>query len=343
MMAIAGGPARVFIGVLTTLLLVGRPTDVMAQAPLAADGWSGQVQCTLSVSAVGYQDTQTHLWTLSGAPPVARSGFRDYPATWTIEGGGRRTSLPGVSGSFTETWTRGGTDANASITIFEPIGTGGLRIAPGQRPARAMNGFTTTLRRTGDAVTSPSTMTSYVDGWRFPYIQTVVIGNTMVGTRTETRTGVIGWRQPSTAPVTETCTWNFTRGAAGSISRAGRQGSAEVAERVAGRAGGAANANMTVVPLNPALIPLATISPAARTIALAGFTARGEAVAAPPRAIAVNGFTATGSAVSVSPRSIALTGFAAHGDAAAVPARAITVTGWTAVGANAIAPRGRNE
>ena len=73
-----------------TALLLAAATTAGAQSP--ADGWSGQVQCVTSARGIGYQDDQTHTWVLSG-PPKARSGFRDYPAAWTVSGSGRRTPI----------------------------------------------------------------------------------------------------------------------------------------------------------------------------------------------------------------------------------------------------------
>jgi hypothetical protein len=204
------------------LLIASQVAQLHAQGGLAADGWSGQVQCELRVQTPGYQDVQTQTWVLSGSAPIARNNFRDYPATWTVSGNGSRTPLPGVpgGGGSTDTWTRSGTDANAYLTIFEPVGTRNLRIAPGQIPVRASAGLavTTEVRVPGGATTPISSSTADADEWRFPYLDAVPNGGTMSGSRTQVRAALVGWRQPAGAPVTETCAWSFTQGGAAPAS-----------------------------------------------------------------------------------------------------------------------------
>ena len=120
---------------------VGRtPVRVVAQTPV--EGWSGQVQCVIASRGVGYQDDQTHTWVLTGAP-VVRNDFRDYPATWTVSGTGRRTpiSARAAAAGVGDSWTYGGSEASASITLFVPIATGTIRIAGGQRAVKATSGL----------------------------------------------------------------------------------------------------------------------------------------------------------------------------------------------------------
>ncbi len=278
-----------FSGLAFGLLLAGPVRPLHAQGGLAADGWSGQVQCELRAQMPGYQDLQTHTWVLSGAPPIARAGFRDYPATWTVSGNGSRTPLPGLpggaGGATTDTWTRSGSDANAYLTIFEPIGTRNLRIAPGQIPLRASAGLavTTEARVPGGATTPISSSSFDADEWRFPYIDAVPTAGTMSGTRTQARVALVGWRQPAGAPLTETCTWSFTKGAAapagGAISRTpnrapGTRSVAAGAGAPAPNAGPAANAagappTMTAGVVTPpvATLPAPAASGAPTTIA----------------------------------------------------------------------------
>src|SRR5512134_3196070 len=80
--------------------------DAAAQTP--AEGWSGQVQCVIASRGIGYQDDQTHTWVLSG-PPLVRNDFRDYPATWTLSGSGRRTQISAraAAAGGADSWTYG--------------------------------------------------------------------------------------------------------------------------------------------------------------------------------------------------------------------------------------------
>jgi hypothetical protein len=266
------------------LLIASQVTRLHAQAGLAADGWSGQVQCELRVQMPGYQDVQTHTWVLSGAAPIARAGFRDYPATWTVSGNGSRTPLQGLpggaGGASTETWTRSGSDANAYLTIFEPIGTRNLRIAPGQIPLRASAGLTviTEVRVPGGATTPISSSSFDIDEWRFPYIDAVPTAGAMSGSRTQARVALVGWRQPAGAPLTETCTWSFTKGGAapagGAISRtpnrapgtsrAGTVGGSPVVGATPPPAGGAPTGPVTqpvVATALPSPVAVTTLTP----------------------------------------------------------------------------------
>ena len=52
------GVLRRTCGAALTILL-GATTNAAAQSMSPADGWSGQVQCVLSVRGIGYEDDQT--------------------------------------------------------------------------------------------------------------------------------------------------------------------------------------------------------------------------------------------------------------------------------------------
>ena len=209
------------------------PNRVVAQTPV--DGWSGQVQCHIASRGAGYEDDQTHTWMLSGAPGV-RSNFRDYPATWTVSGSGRRTlvsaraSAPGVG----EAWTYGGSNAGASITLWVPVGTGTIRIAGGQRAVAATNGIK------GTTATAP--FAANVAEWRFQYIDVIdgAARTTMSDSRTQSRNDLAGWRPPPGTTVTETCSWKLAKNALSSDGGANAKGATASAAGAA--ATGAASA-----------------------------------------------------------------------------------------------------
>jgi hypothetical protein len=187
--------------------------NAIAQTP--TEGWSGRVQCLIASRGEGYQDDQTHTWVLGGAPRV-RNDFRDYPATWTVSGSGRRA--PGAARASAtgigDSWTYDGSDATASITLWVPVGTATIRIAPGQRAVTAVNGIK------GTAASAP--FATNVSEWRFQYID-VVNGSargTLSDSRTQTRNDLAGWRPPPGTTVTETCSWNLTKSGGGSAAGA---------------------------------------------------------------------------------------------------------------------------
>lgn len=218
------------------------PDRVVAQTPV--DGWSGQVQCQIASRGLGYEDDQTHTWVLSGAPGV-RNDFRDYPATWTVSGSGRRTpvaarvSAPGVG----ESWAYAGSSPSASITLWVPLGTGTIRIAGGQRAVTATNGIKGT--------TATAAFAANVAEWRFQYIDIAngAARTTLSDSRTQSRGDLAGWRPPPGTTVTEACSWKLTKSAPasdGGASAKGATGGAAASNPAASAAGGAAASTASV-------------------------------------------------------------------------------------------------
>src|SRR5262245_37243566 len=203
-------------------LLLAAATTASAQT--SADGWSGQVQCVLATRGTSYQDDQTHTWVLSGAP-VVRNDFRDYRATWTVSGRGTRTAISAraAGAGAGDSWTHSGSDAGASITLFVPVGTTTMRISPGQRAVKIANG----IRGTSASVAFAGDASE----WRFQPIEIANGGSqtSLSGSRTQTRTDLIGWRPPTGSTVTETCSWNLAKSgsvSAGADAKGGAAGAA---------------------------------------------------------------------------------------------------------------------
>jgi len=216
---------------IVTIVIASMLPALAQTSTTPADGWSGQVQCAIAVRGVGYQDDQTHTWVVSG-PPIARNDFRDYPATWTVTGGGSRTPLStrATAAGAGDTWTRTGSDASAEVRLFVPVLSNNLRLAAGQRTVKAIGG----LRGTGGS------MLADVDEWRFQFIDAPggATQTSLRGSRApQTRTDLVGWRQPPGATVTETCTWDLTKGTAASQSSS--QGTV-VTQPIVGSVGGGA-------------------------------------------------------------------------------------------------------
>ena len=341
--------SRPCLGLLTAMLVGPSASEALAQTP--ADGWSGQVQCVLSVRAPasGYQDDQTQTWTVTGTA-IPRNDFRDYPATWTVTGTGSRAP--------SDSWTRTGSDSTGSITLFVPVGTNNIRVAPGQRVLKTVGGIRATVASvpvTGDA-----------DEWRFQYFDTpgATTQTTFSGSRTQMRTDLVGFRQPAGASVTETCSWSFAKGSLARVATLSTQqptlttqsgAQAGTATQVTLSSAGSTTTIQQVAPTVTATGTLANeplasgssprtdttalntstrslLGPAPRTITLAGFTAAGTTAAVLPRTIMLTGFTGAGTATPVTPRTITLTGFTGTGTATPVTPRTITLPGWTAVG-----------
>jgi hypothetical protein len=187
--------------------------DVLAQRPSTAEGpWSGQAQCVVVAKWADYLDEQTHTWRLTGeAPTSAPRGsaqvFFSWPATWIVQGSGRKTwpSRDPGGREQSERWAIAN-EMKMSLRITE-VGNGRLRIgAEGQRGAPLGSLRVTEVSgRTRDASVQP---------WTFPTIEDEAGKTTISGTSTRTYPEGfgVGWGQPPKAVTTATCTWSFTRG-----------------------------------------------------------------------------------------------------------------------------------
>jgi hypothetical protein len=252
---------------------------VPAQQPSPAAGpWSGQAQCVVVGKWTDYHDEQTHTWRLTGdvPTPAARGSAQVYytwPATWSVQGNGRKTWPSREPGGReqTERWMAAH-EMTMSLRITEVgAGTGRLRIGTeGQRGAPLGS-----LRVTE---VSGRTRDQSVQQWAFPAIEDSASNTTISGTSTRTYPEGfgVGPGQPPKAITTATCTWSFTRGSSGQISRnsprdiapmtggrgigspqtagtpGGAGGNAAGAGSAAGAAGGGAGAMPNVAPNSPA-------------------------------------------------------------------------------------------
>jgi hypothetical protein len=185
------------------------------QRSLAEGPWSGQAQCVVVAKWADYHDEQTHTWRLTGqAPTPAPRGsaqvYYTWPATWSVQGSGRKTfqsPTPAAGREQSERWTIAN-EMNATLRITELAGpTVRLRIAAeGQRGAPLGSIRVTEVSgRTRDASVQP---------WPFPTVEDEAAKGTISGssTRTYPEGFGVGWGQPPKAITTATCTWNFTRG-----------------------------------------------------------------------------------------------------------------------------------
>jgi hypothetical protein len=201
---------------LVVALLVPAHT-LFGQRYSPAEGpWSGQAQCVVVAKWADYLDEQTHTWRLTGtAPTAAPRGsaqvYYTWPATWSVQGSGRKTFPSRTAGAFgsgeqAERWTIA-SEMNATLRMTEIAGRPErLRIgADGQRGAPLGSIRVTEVSgRTRDASVQP---------WSFPAIEDDATSTTISGTSTRTYPEGfgVGWGQPPKAITTATCAWSFTR------------------------------------------------------------------------------------------------------------------------------------
>jgi hypothetical protein len=311
-------PALTCVGLLITLIASSLAADVFAQGSSPAAGpWSGQAQCVVVGKWTDYLDEQTHTWKLTGeAPtPAARGSAQVYftwPATWSVQGSGRKTWPSREPGGReqTERWTAAHEMKMALRFTEVGSGTGRLRIGTeGQRGAP--------LGSLRVAEVSGRTRESSVQQWAFPAIEDGASNTTISGssTRTYPEGFGVGPGQPPKAITTATCTWSFTRGV--------EQISANLTATPGELAGGRGRA-----PLSNATVSI----PQPRAFTVTGFSGRGLATPITSRAFTVTGFSGRGVATPVASRTFTVNGFTGTGVAVSVGSRKIAVPGFTGVG-----------
>jgi hypothetical protein len=209
------------VSLLTAVIALPATDQLLAQRQSPAEGpWSGQAQCVVVAKFVDYHDEQTHTWRLTGeAPTPAPRGsaqvYYTWPATWIVQGSGRKTWPSREPGGReqTERWTSA--HEMKMLLRFTEVGSGTNRLrigTEGQRGAPLGS-----LRVTE---VSGRTRETSVQQWAFPAIEDSASTTTISGTSTRTYPEGfgVGPAQPPKAITTATCTWSFSRGGAGQIS-----------------------------------------------------------------------------------------------------------------------------
>ena len=131
-------------------------TPALAQTPSVADGpWAGWVRCELSAQlneqGRSYLNQQTHTWELTASTPTSGTDIKEYPATWTVVGGGTGQRQEGNGRTVADKWNTSGQPMSTTISFRVDL-TGALIIAlrgaqlasvgamTGQSVARSSNG-----------------------------------------------------------------------------------------------------------------------------------------------------------------------------------------------------------
>jgi hypothetical protein len=294
-------PIAAAIGLMMVMLATRATGEVLAQGRSPAEGpWSGQAQCVVVAQLPDYQDEQTHTWRLTGEPPMpaprgSAQVFYTWPATWSVQGRGRKTwpsPTPGAIGrEQSERWTIAH-EMSSPLRITE-LGTGRLRIgAEGQRGA--------SLGAIRVTEVSGRTREGSVQQWQFPVIEDNLTNTTISGTSTRTYPEGfgVGWGQPPKAITTTTCTWSFTRGAIEQSS-----GNQPARGRGARPTGAFAGTSEPVVSVTTASLPPAqTSGSSAATLPATGVTLGTNLTAAVPGGPPVGGLRVQ----TTSPTQVAL-------------------------------------
>jgi len=158
----------------------------------------------LSVRAPNYQDDQRHTWRIIPGPPFLNGAFRQWPAVWSVQGGGSRALGTGLS----ETWKVAVPETNAPLAFSVNTITGQIRIGSQHGLLTVAGAISGTTNNPG---ARPVPLVAGFQEWPFPITDDVATATTISGTRTRSVPIPNGWRQPAGVPTTETCTWQFDK------------------------------------------------------------------------------------------------------------------------------------
>ena len=160
---------------LATLMCFVAVSQGSMQTRNASDGpWSGWVRCELSAQldeqGRSYLNQQTHTWMLTAPTPTSGTDIKEYPATWTVVGGGTGQRQEGVGRTVADKWNTSGQPMPTTISFRVDL-TGALFIAlRGAQLASlgAMTGQSVAHSTSGNAPDQQTTMRPLnVDEYRF--------------------------------------------------------------------------------------------------------------------------------------------------------------------------------
>ena len=181
--------------------------------------WSGQAQCQLTAQSDVYAHQEVQTWTIPpGTQPTQQGAISVYPATWTVSGAGS-TQRPQGGQLLAGQWNSNVPGMNAPIAIFIRASDNRL-IIKSFHAALVVNGGVSGVRQFG---TAQKNIVLAASEWQVPPIEDVATSTNVSGSGTVLIAGTLMPMQAAGASGTANCTWQFTKGSAGTglTSRAG--------------------------------------------------------------------------------------------------------------------------
>ena len=214
--------------------VVTAPASLAQQALAPIVRWSGWARCDLDVSGAGYEDRQSHLWVLGGAPPASQGAMLVHEATWNVVGRGS-SQRHDPRQSLASNWKTQVKAMRAPIAVVVRASDGRVLIRGWHAQLRAPGAVSVTQEITANGVAQPSTALRFdAFEWSFPTIESDSTATLISGASTPAVTGPIGPMQPAGASATALCSWEFARGA-GTSSALAQGRSAAATTTAAGR------------------------------------------------------------------------------------------------------------
>ena len=204
---------------LVTLMCFVAVSHGSMQTRNASDGpWSGWVRCELSAQlneqGRSYLNQQTHTWMLTAATPTSGTDIKEYPATWTVEGGGTGQRQEGNGRTVADKWNTAGQPMPTTISFRVDL-TGALFIAlrgPQLASVGATTGQSVARSSNGNAPDQQTSIRLNVEEYRFPLIRDDATKTSIANSSAPVAIGNIAPGQPPRTVSTAACTWNLVRG-----------------------------------------------------------------------------------------------------------------------------------
>jgi hypothetical protein len=176
----------------------------------AAPGWSGSASCTVTVTGLGYQHTETQRWQIGGATKV-RGAFRLVPSHWTDTGSGSSDVTQGDQ-TRNITWAVKAAAAGQFQFVVR-ASDGKLAIGQANTQLRVANGITGTQQVTiGGVAQTPGPVGLEAFETQLPPIVARRTSRSVSGSMPSTVVkGSFAPFQPAAATVTKRCSWKFIK------------------------------------------------------------------------------------------------------------------------------------
>lgn len=199
-------------------LVVTIAASLAPAQPSSQPSWSGWARCEINVSGDGYSDKQTHTWTITGGTPTVSGAFREYPATWSVVGGGSSQRTQGNQSLMVQ-WATNAQDLSAPLAVFVRASDKRMFIQARHAQVRAPQAVSGYQQLTIDGKPQmPGKIGAEAFEWAFPVVEVSrpkpganAIAN---GSSTPVVNGKAGFMQPAGTQATASCTWKFGEGSA---------------------------------------------------------------------------------------------------------------------------------
>ena len=207
---------KLIVAFAASLALAQFSTEALAQQGAA---WAGWARCEVRVQGPGYNDQQTHTWTITGGAPAVQGAFQIYTGTWAVVGGGSLSRSQGTQTLMAQ-WATNGPGVSAPIAVFVRASDNRMFIQARHAQMRSNSAIQGYQQVTiAGRPQTPARIDAAAFEWAFPVIAVSAPvapdrNATAAGSSTSPVNGSVGLMQPAGSQGTASCTWQFGQGSA---------------------------------------------------------------------------------------------------------------------------------